>query len=50
MREMLTTIAAELQDPRLGLATCPYQRAVPGHSFWNTLESDRAESAGARNT
>ena len=37
-REMLTTIAAEFQDPRLGLATCPY-RAVPGHSFWNTLEA-----------
>jgi ceramide glucosyltransferase len=35
---MLSTIAAEFQDPRLGLATCPY-RAVPGRSFWNTLEA-----------
>uniref|UniRef100_Q028R9 Ceramide glucosyltransferase, putative n=1 Tax=Solibacter usitatus (strain Ellin6076) TaxID=234267 RepID=Q028R9_SOLUE len=37
-REMLRTIAAEFQDPALGLATCPY-RAVPGRSFWNTLEA-----------
>src|SRR5947209_7639078 len=35
---MLRTIAAEFQDPKLGLATCPY-RAVPGRSFWNTLEA-----------
>lgn len=35
---MLSTIAAEFQDPRVGLATCPY-RAVPGHSFWNLLEA-----------
>jgi len=35
---MLATIAAEFQDPGLGLATCPY-RAVPGRSFWNTLEA-----------
>ncbi|MCU1232853.1 MAG: putative ceramide glucosyltransferase [Candidatus Solibacter sp.] len=35
---MLATIAAEFQDERLGLATCPY-RAVPGRSFWNTLEA-----------
>ncbi len=35
---MLATIAAEFQDPKLGLATCPY-RAVPGRSFWNTLEA-----------
>ena len=35
---MLQTIAAEFQDPRLGLATCPY-RAVPGRSFWSTLEA-----------
>jgi len=34
----LTTMAAEFQDPELGLATCPY-RAVPGHSFWSTLEA-----------
>src|SRR6185312_13369680 len=36
--EMLLAIAAEFQDPRLGLATCPY-RAIPGRSFWNTLEA-----------
>jgi ceramide glucosyltransferase len=36
--EMLSTVAAEFQDPKLGLATCPY-RAVPGRSFWNTLEA-----------
>jgi ceramide glucosyltransferase len=36
--EMLTVIAAEFQDAKLGLATCPY-RAVPGRSFWNTLEA-----------
>jgi len=36
--EMLRTIAAEFQDTKLGLATCPY-RAVPGRSFWNTLEA-----------
>jgi ceramide glucosyltransferase len=36
--EMLSTIAAEFADPRLGLATCPY-RAVPGRSAWSTLEA-----------
>ena len=35
---MLARIAAEFHDPKLGLATCPY-RAVPGRSFWNTLEA-----------
>ena len=35
---MLATLAAEFQDPRLALATCPY-RAVPGPSFWSTLEA-----------
>jgi ceramide glucosyltransferase len=35
---MLETIAAEFADGHLGLATCPY-RAVPGHSFWSTLEA-----------
>ena len=35
---MLRTLAAEFQDPRLGLATCPY-RAVPGGSPWSTLEA-----------
>jgi ceramide glucosyltransferase len=37
-RDMLAVIAAEFQDAKLGLATCPY-RAVPGRSFWNTLEA-----------
>jgi ceramide glucosyltransferase len=36
--DMLCTLAAEFQDPKLGLATCPY-RAVPGRSFWSTLEA-----------
>ena len=36
--DMLAVIAAEFQDAKLGLATCPY-RAVPGRSFWNTLEA-----------
>ena len=36
--DMLSIIAAEFQDERLGLATCPY-RAVPGRSFWSTLEA-----------
>lgn len=36
--EMLRTIAAEFQDPRLGVATCPY-RAVPGPSLWSRLEA-----------
>jgi ceramide glucosyltransferase len=35
---LLSTIAAEFQDARLGLATCPY-RAAPGRSFWSTLEA-----------
>jgi ceramide glucosyltransferase len=35
---LLTTIAAEFQDRQVGLATCPY-RAVPGRSFWSTLEA-----------
>ena len=35
---MLSTIAAEFQDARLGLATCPY-RAMPGRSFWSLLEA-----------
>ncbi len=35
---LLSTIAAEFQDPRLGVATCPY-RAVPGPSFWSHLEA-----------
>jgi len=36
--EMLRVIAAEFQDERLGVATCPY-RAVPGASIWSTLEA-----------
>jgi ceramide glucosyltransferase len=35
---MLSVIAAEFEDKRLGLATCPY-RAVPGASFWSTMEA-----------
>ena len=35
---MLAVLAAEFQDPHLGLSTCPY-RAVPGPSFWTTLEA-----------
>lgn len=35
---MLWTIAAEFQDPELGVATCPY-RAVGGPSFWSLLEA-----------
>ena len=37
-RGLLAVIAAEFQDPKLGLATCPY-RAVPGASPWSTLEA-----------
>lgn len=36
--DFLQTIAAEYQDPKLGVSTCPY-RAVPGRSFWSTLEA-----------
>lgn len=35
---LLRTVAAEFQDPQLGVATCPY-RAVPGPSFWSRLEA-----------
>src|SRR5512135_1406007 len=35
---LLQTIAAEFQDPKLGVATCPY-RAVAGKSFWSRLEA-----------
>lgn len=35
---MLSTVAAEFQNPRLGVATCPY-RAVAGSSFWSRLEA-----------
>jgi ceramide glucosyltransferase len=36
--EMLSTIAAEFSDARVGLATCPY-RAVPGRGIWSRLEA-----------
>ena len=36
--DLLRTIAAEFQDPKLGIATCPY-RAVAGPSFWSRLEA-----------
>jgi ceramide glucosyltransferase len=36
--DMLAVLAGEFQNPRIGLATCPY-RAVPGNSFWSTLEA-----------
>ena len=36
--DMLSALAAEFADEKLGLATCPY-RVVPGRSFWSTLEA-----------
>jgi ceramide glucosyltransferase len=36
--EMLGILAAEFENPRVGMVTCPY-RAVPGPSFWSTLEA-----------
>jgi ceramide glucosyltransferase len=35
---LLKTIAAEFQDPKLGVTTCPY-RAVAGGSFWSQIEA-----------
>jgi ceramide glucosyltransferase len=35
---LLRTVAAEFQDSRVGVATCPY-RAIPGPSFWSRLEA-----------
>jgi ceramide glucosyltransferase len=35
---LLRTAAAEFQNPKLGIATCPY-RAVPGPSLWSRLEA-----------
>ena len=35
---LLTAIAAEFQDARVGVATCPY-RAVAGPSIWSKLEA-----------
>ncbi len=37
-RQLLRTVAAEFQDPQLGVATCPY-RAVAGPSFWSRIEA-----------
>ena len=36
--DLLRTVAAEFQDQRLGVATCPY-RAVAGKSWWSRLEA-----------
>lgn len=36
--DFLRRVAAEFEDPQLGLSTCPY-RAVPGASFWSRLEA-----------
>ena len=36
--DMLSTVAAEFADPRVGVATCPY-RAVPGRGIWSKLEA-----------
>jgi ceramide glucosyltransferase len=36
--DLLCTVAAEFQNPNVGIATCPY-RAVPGKSFWSRLEA-----------
>jgi len=35
---MLAAMAAEFEDEKLGLATCPYL-AVPSRSFWSALEA-----------
>jgi ceramide glucosyltransferase len=35
---VVRTIAAEFQDPGIGVATCPY-RAVAGRSIWSRLEA-----------
>jgi ceramide glucosyltransferase len=36
--DMLSQLASEFADPRVGVATCPY-RAVPGKGLWSTLEA-----------
>lgn len=36
--ELLQTISDEFASGHVGVATCPY-RAVPGRSFWSTLEA-----------
>jgi ceramide glucosyltransferase len=35
---LLRCVAAELQEPVVGIVTCPY-RAVPGRGFWSRLEA-----------
>ena len=35
---MLGAVAAEFQNPKLGVTTCPY-RAVAGEGFWTRLEA-----------
>lgn len=37
-KNMLLSIASELDDASVGLVTCPY-RAVAGRSFWSVLEA-----------
>jgi ceramide glucosyltransferase len=37
-RDLLRHIAAEFQNPGVGVVTCPY-RAVPGRGFWSRLEA-----------
>ena len=36
--QMLRVTAAEFQNPKLGVATCPY-RAIAGESLWSRLEA-----------
>jgi ceramide glucosyltransferase len=36
--DMLSALASEFADEKLGMATCPY-RVVPGRSIWSTLEA-----------
>lgn len=36
--DMLSAIAAEMQDPAIDLVTCPY-RAVPGKTLWSRMEA-----------
>ena len=36
--DLLRRVAAEFQDPNVGVVTCPY-RAVPGQGFWSRLEA-----------
>ena len=35
---LLRDLASDFEDPKVGVVTCPY-RAVPGSSFWSTLEA-----------